>query len=90
MTLSWSPEKRELTEKKLRAKLEEELKILRHGQENGGSNIITNGENNDQLRQKLSLFEEKVVQVQSCYILNFSISGNPTRVREDSVGAEIS
>ena len=47
-------------EKKLRAKLEEELKILRHGQENSASNILENGENNDQLRQQLSSFEEKV------------------------------
>ena len=56
-------EKRELMEKKLRAKLEEELKILRHGQENSASNILENGENNDQLRQQLSSFEEKVLFV---------------------------
>ena len=50
-------------EKKLRAKLEEELNILRHGdhgEENTSSNTRENGENTDQLRQKLSLFEEKV------------------------------
>ena len=53
-------EKRELMEKKLRAKLEEELNILRHGEENSSSNVRENGENTEQLRQKLSLFEEKV------------------------------
>ena len=58
--LQAASEKRELMEKKLRAKLEEELKILRHGQENSSSNMIENGENNDQLRQQLSSFEEKV------------------------------
>ena len=47
-------------EKKLRAKLEEELNILRHGEENSNSNARENGENTEQLRQKLSLFEEKV------------------------------
>ena len=47
-------------EKKLRAKLEEELNILRHGEENNSSNSRENGENTEQLRQKLSLFEEKV------------------------------
>ena len=47
-------------EKKLRAKLEEELNILRHGEENSSSNVRENGENTEQLRQKLSLFEEKV------------------------------
>ena len=47
-------------EKKLRAKLEEELNILRHGEETNSSNARENGENTEQLRQKLSLFEEKV------------------------------
>ena len=53
-------------EKKLRAKLEEELNILRHGEENNSSNTRENGENTEQLRQKLSLFEEKV-----CHLILF-------------------
>ena len=54
-------------EKKLRAKLEEELNILRHGEENNSSNARENGENTEQLRQKLSLFEEKV-----CHLILFA------------------
>ena len=86
-------EKRELMEKKLRAKLEEELNILRHGEENNTSTARENGENTEQLRQKLSLFEEKV-----CLLIwivlrflswNSLISGDQTGVRENPVGTKI-
>ena len=59
-------------EKKLRAKLEEELNILRHGEETNSSNARENGENTEQLRQKLSLFEEKVCHLIS--LVSFTIS----------------
>ena len=52
-------EKRELMEKKYRAKLEEELKEYRQGNEMI-HNITETNENFEQLRQKLSDYEEKV------------------------------
>ena len=53
-------EKRELMEKKLRAKLEEELNESRKGNELM-QNVTESNENFDQLRHKLSDYEEKVV-----------------------------
>ena len=80
-------------EKKLRAKLEEELNILRHGEENSNSNARENGENTEQLRQKLSLFEEKVCHVVLLVLRflswNSLISGDQTGVRENPVGTKI-
>ena len=47
-------------EKKLRAKLEDEIKELRQGNELNIHNITETEENFDQLRLKLNDYEEKV------------------------------
>merc|ERR1719350_1516740 len=57
-------EKRELMEKKLRAKLEEELNESRKGNELM-QNVTESNENFDQLRHKLSDYEEKIIRLES-------------------------
>ena len=48
-------------EKKLRAKLEEELKELRQEKESGGNNRVDGDVDVEQLTRKLSACEEKVI-----------------------------
>ena len=52
-----------MMEKKLQAKLEEELNESRQGSELMHSNITENNENFEQLRLKLNDYEEKVFRV---------------------------
>ena len=59
--LQTASEKRELMEKKLRAKLEIEVKELRQGNEMSHSdNTADNHENFEQLRAQMNNYEEKV------------------------------
>ena len=58
--LQKASEKREAMEKKLRAKLEEELKELREAQKGNGDANLRPGDSIEELRRKLSEAEEKV------------------------------
>ena len=58
--LQKASEKREAMEKKLRAKLEEELRELREDARNGFASVDANQRPTEDLRSKLSEAEEKV------------------------------
>jgi len=62
--LQAASEKREAMEKKLRAKLEDELKELRR-ENNGGNNRSDENEDIEELLQKLSASEEKTIRLES-------------------------
>merc|ERR1719445_618105 len=63
--LQAASEKRELMEKKLRAKLETELQQLRQGNEMTHNDNADNHENYEQLRAQMNNFEEKVIRLES-------------------------
>jgi len=64
--LQTASEKRELMEKKLRAKLEIEVKELRQGNEMSHSdNTADNHENFEQLRAQMNNYEEKIIRLES-------------------------
>jgi len=63
--LQAASEKREAMEKKLRAKLEEELKELRQEKESGGNNRVDGDVDVEQLTRKLSACEEKIIRLKS-------------------------
>lgn len=63
--LQAASEKREAMEKKLRAKLEDELKDLRHEKESGTNNRNDKDIDIDQVTRKLSACEEKIIRLES-------------------------
>lgn len=86
--LQKASEKREAMEKKLRAKLEDELKELREAQKPGaatGDGNLKNGDSIEELRRKLSEAEEKV-SCQNIWVtckmsaISASFTDHPARV----------
>jgi len=63
--LQAASEKREAMEKKLRAKLEDELKDLRQEKESGTNNRNDGDVDIDQVKRKLSAYEEKIIRLES-------------------------